>query len=68
MEATKKWYHSRAVWGGIIVLLGTFGNAYGVSVDDATRSALIESVTEAITAIGGLLAIWGRLRADKEIE
>ena len=68
MEETKKWYGSRAVWGGIIVVAVAVLNACGVSVDETTQGSLTKSISDIITALGGLLAIWGRLTASKPIE
>ena len=68
MEAAKKWYESRAVWGGIIVVAVAVLNTFGLMPEAAMQEDLIAYVTEIITALGGLLAIWGRLKADKSIE
>lgn len=65
---TKGLLASKAVWGGIIAVLagaaGIFG--YTVSPED------VESVTTLVTgigaAVGGLLAVYGRIRATKVIK
>ena len=68
MEETKKWYESRAVWGGIIVVAVAVLNVFGVSVDETTKGCISEYITDILTALGGLLAIWGRLTSRKPIE
>lgn len=74
MNGTKSALASVGVWGGVIAVitgaLGFFG--YALSADDAATAAthaqsIYDAVMAGVTAVGGLLAIWGRLRATKQI-
>lgn len=65
---TKKWYESKTIWGGIIALLGAAAGAFGYAVDADTQASIVDLVTVAGTALGGLLAIFGRVKASKKVE
>lgn len=67
MNGTKGFFSSVGIWGGLIALgagvAGIFG--YAVSADDTAQlSALVDDL---VAAVGGLVAIWGRIRATKKI-
>lgn len=68
MEDTKKWYESRGVIGGIIVLAATIGGFFGYTIDQETQGQLVDMIMAGITAVGGIVAIWGRVRANKTIK
>jgi len=67
--ATKRWWQSMAVWGGLLSLLTAFGLA-GISFDPLTGdfSGNIYTLWGSLTAFaGGLMAIVGRVRAITKI-
>ena len=64
----KKWYESKAVWGGIITVGAAVAGALGIVVDVDTQGQIADLVTLALSAIGGLVAIYGRIKADKLIK
>lgn len=68
MDENKKWYESRTVWGSAVVLLATAAGAFGFVVDEAIQGQLVDHIMAAITAAGGIVAIWGRIKASKKIE
>jgi hypothetical protein len=60
---TKAWWQSRAVVGGIVaVFAGVFGLA-----DNETKQ-LTDLIDNELAFVGGLLAIYGRVRATKTIK
>lgn len=63
----KKWYQSKAVWGGIIALLAAIAGAFGFSVGAEDQSGLVDAALSVAGAIGGVLAIYGRVKAEKYI-
>ncbi len=65
---SKYWWQSRAVWGGVIAIVAGIGPLVGVAVDADTQNALIECLTGLFAAVGGLLALVGRLRASTTIQ
>jgi hypothetical protein len=67
MTETKGALSSTAVWGGIVALVSSLaGIASGLGVDVDPQSTA-EVTTQALGAIGGLVAIWGRIRASKRV-
>jgi hypothetical protein len=67
MEETKGLLASKTVWGGIIVVLSVVASMVGYTITAEDQVALTSFVGEAITLVGGLLAIWGRVTATKKI-
>lgn len=69
MRPSKAWYLSRTIWGGIgvigIALSGYAASAAGLVGDVAT---LFEQLERLATAGFALVAIYGRIKADKRIE
>ena len=67
MNDNKNWWASKTVWGGLIALvagaLGVFG--YTLLPDD--QAALIDGGSAVAASLGGIIAIWGRVCASKQI-
>ena len=59
---------SRAVIGGVIAVGAGIAGLFGVLVDAGTQASLATTVVDLASAIGGLLAIWGRLKATHVIK
>ena len=68
MNESQKWYESRAVWGGIIAVAAVLLQAGGITLDADTQTRLVDYLFDGIAAVGGLLAIWGRITATKSIK
>lgn len=68
MEDNKKWWQSKTVWGGMVAVGAAVAGAFGLQVDGQTQNEIAEYITVGAGAIGGLLAIYGRLKADKGIK
>lgn len=62
-DATKPWYASQAIWGGIAAIGGGLGSAIFAYLNHDIGSA-IAGLT---AAAGGLHAIVGRVKADTPI-
>lgn len=67
-DTTKKWYESRGVIGGIIVLAATIGGFFGYTVSAEEQNLLVELILALVTAAGGIVGICGRVRANKQIK
>lgn len=63
----KKWYQSKAVWGGLIAVLAAVGGAFGFDIGAEDQAGLVDAVLGFVGAAGGVLAIYGRVKAEKEI-
>jgi hypothetical protein len=66
MTDSKPWYLSRTIWASLITIV-TAAAIVGVPVAGIDNSALTDTLLQAITAISGLLAIFGRLGASSRI-
>ncbi len=67
MENSKAWYQSKAVWGGLIAVLASVLQARGMEVSPVAQGDLAEAGTSLVGAVGGLLAVYGRLSAKTSI-
>ena len=67
MEETKHLLQSRTVWGVVISILCTVLMAMGYSVDDAAQSQMVDVGLSIGVGIGGLLSIYGRIKATKNV-
>jgi hypothetical protein len=68
MQEEKKWWESRTVWGGLVAIGAAAAGAAGYQVDADTQGQAVELILAGITAVGGLLAIVGRVKATKAIK
>ena len=71
MEDTKPIWASRAILGGVVVVASLIAGFFGFKVDDATQTVVIDQLEAVVlavtTAVGAALAIWGRLKATKQV-
>ena len=67
MTDTKYWYQSKTVWGSLIAILASVLQAGGFQLDEGAQGDLAEGIVALAGAIGGLLALYGRLSADKRL-
>ncbi|MBP1850896.1 hypothetical protein [Rhizobium halophytocola] len=67
MDTTKTWYTSRTVWGGLIAVAAPLLQLGGLDLDQGLQGDLADTAVTLAGAVGGLLAIWGRLAATKSI-
>lgn len=71
MKDIKNPFASKTVWGAILVVLGLLGRAFGVDVPKEEISGVIELLGanwENFTQLfGAILAIWGRITANKKL-
>jgi hypothetical protein len=68
MEQNKPWYLSKTVWGGLVAVGASALGFFGYSVDAGTQDQLSDALVMGATAIGGVLAIYGRVKATKKIK
>ncbi|AKI01207.1 hypothetical protein IMCC20628_02509 [Hoeflea sp. IMCC20628] len=67
MTDIKPWWQSKTLWGAIVTLGSAALGLAGLDVLDTDREALIELLTSLGAAIGGLIAIFGRITAKNRI-
>ena len=68
----KPWYASKTIWGGIIALIAAVFSLFGHQIDPETQKFLTDQSVQIATAVaaaaGGILAIYGRVKADKKVK
>ena len=67
MTDEKKWYQSKSVWGGIVTVLALALTAFGYGIGADDQAALVDYAVSIGGAIGGLIAIYGRVKASKKV-
>jgi len=64
----KAWYTSKTVWGGLIAVGAAIAGGFGVVVDADTQGQIADLIVVGVGTIGGLIAIYGRVKAGKTIK
>lgn len=67
MNDAKAWYASKAVWGSVIVLLAGILSLFKVTISPDTQAEAVEWITSAAALLGGLLSLFGRIKAEQKI-
>lgn len=67
MEDFKGMFASKTVWGGIVALLAGVLGILGYTIDATDQVTLVETATAIASAVGGVIAIYGRVKASKKI-
>ena len=71
MDGVKNLIASRTFWGAIVAIGGAAAGFFGHEIDAATQAVITDQAAATggaiATVIGGLLAIWGRIKASKKI-
>ena len=63
----KSWFTSKGVWGGIASVVPSIALFFGITVEPDWITGIQESVLALFSAIGGFLAIYGRIKATTRI-
>jgi hypothetical protein len=67
MIDVKQWYQSKTVWGALVAILASLLQASGTAIDASGQDQLANNLVALSGAIGGLVALYGRLSADKRL-
>lgn len=67
MIDTKYWYQSKTVWGALIAILASVMHAGGFELGSEAQNELADGIVALAGAVGGLLALYGRLSAEKRL-
>jgi hypothetical protein len=68
MNDVKPWYMSKGVWGGLIAMLAAILGDFGYALGADDQVALADIALSIGGALGGLLAIYGRVKASKGVK
>lgn len=67
MEDSKAWYASRGVWGSLVAVGAGIAGIWGYSITEADQATVVAAVSAIAGSVGGLVALWGRLKASKKV-
>ena len=67
MTETKPWYQSRTIWASLVTVGAALAGVVGLPVDGLDNSTLTDTLLQLVTAIAGLVSIFGRLSARNRI-
>jgi len=67
MDGMKFWYQSKTVWGALIAIAASVLQAAGIQLEGDVQADLADIAVTLAGAVGGLLAIYGRLTAESGI-
>lgn len=69
---TKAWWQSKAIIGGVVSIGAVAAGLFGYDVDADTQKVIVDegvAIGSAVAAlVGGVMAIWGRIKATKAIK
>jgi hypothetical protein len=63
----KAWYLSRTVWGGVLAIAASIANLAGLEISNAAQAEFADRITAFLAAAGGLVAVAGRLAAQRRL-
>lgn len=63
---TKKWYASKTIRAQIIAV-ASLGLTQVVNIDEATQSQIVDTIMTIVWVVSQVIAIYGRIVADKKI-
>ena len=67
MEDFKSILASKTVWGAIIAIGAGIAGIFGYSIGAEDQANLVEIGFAAASTVGGVIAIFGRVKASKKI-
>ena len=67
MDDVKSIFASRTFWGGIIAVLAGVLGFFGYELAGSDQAALIDCGAAVAASLGGVIAIWGRVKASRKI-
>ena len=68
MEDAKQWYYSKTIWGALLAVGSSLLQIKGLQIGAAEQSTIVDSAVSIAGAVGGLLAVYGRVTARAGIK
>ncbi|MDE1186260.1 MAG: hypothetical protein PW844_07265 [Pantoea sp.] len=68
MEDAKHWYYSKTIWGALLAVGASALQIRGVQIGAADQATIADSAVSIAGAVGGLLAVYGRVTASTAIK
>ncbi len=67
MDVMKNWYQSKTIWGALIAVAASALQLAGLEIGAQDQAELADIAVTLTGAVGGLLALYGRLVATGSI-
>ncbi len=67
MNESKPWYLSRTIWASLVTVFLALAGIMHLPVEGVDGAALTDALIQAVTAVAGIAAIFGRLSARDRI-
>ncbi|MDR6757222.1 hypothetical protein J2Y48_002518 [Mycoplana sp. BE70] len=64
----KPWYLSKTVWGGVLAIVASLANLAGLGIGSLEQAELADHITALLAAAGGIVAIAGRIVAQRKLK
>lgn len=68
MTTTKPWYLSKTIWASLVTVMISVGSLLGLPEGMVDKEGLADAIMQVITAVTGLVAIFGGLTAAEKIQ
>ena len=68
MDDFKSIFASKTFWGGLIAIIAGVLSFFGYQLLPADQAALVDGGAALAASLGGVIAIWGRVKASKIIK
>lgn len=68
MTNVKGFFESKTIWGGLIAFGAGVAGLLGYAVSDADAEQLVAYITGGAATAGGIYAIYGRIKASKQVK
>ncbi|WFS01760.1 hypothetical protein [Rhizobium tumorigenes] len=68
MEDEKHWYFSKTIWGALLAIGSSVLQMKGLQLGAADQATIVNSAVSIAGAVGGLLAVYGRISASTAIK
>lgn len=67
MDNAKSLFASKTFWGAVIALAGGVGAIFGHTIPATDQASLVDDLSGIATAIGSVVAIYGRMVASTQV-
>lgn len=68
MNGLKQWYTSSAIWGSVVSIVALVLGVWGYSLGPDDQKIIVDGLAALGVFIGNLVAIHGRVTANKKID
>lgn len=65
---TKKWWESKTIIGVVVIVLAQVAAIYGYNLDEQAQKDIVDILSVLGTGVGALIAVIGRIKAEKKIQ